>query len=170
MRSSIFAAIVFAALFCALPVAAKIYIPPGVQADYILVEKAKHELTLFRQGKILKTYIVALGRGGLGKKVMEGDKKVPEGVYFIEGRNHHSQYFLSLKISYPSQGDIERARLRRVSPGGSIMIHGLRNDLAGLGPSHRKEDWTAGCIAVTDEEILEIWDAVADGTPIEIKP
>lgn len=150
--------------------AAYAYIPPGIHADYIVVEKSRHVMTLFSGGKALKTYRVALGRGGLGRKVKSGDNKVPEGIYTIDGRNDHSKYFMSLKISYPEQRDIDEAKRRHVQPGKDIMIHGLKDELSWMGPMHRKLDWTNGCIAVTDEEIVEIWDAVPDGTKIEIRP
>lgn len=143
---------------------------PLPAADRILVEKAKRSLTLFRQGKILKTYAIALGTEPVGHKLQEGDGRTPEGVYRISGRNPQSKYHLSLRISYPNEADRESARKRGVSPGGDIMIHGLPNGSGALGAAHRLRDWTIGCIAVTNEEIKEIWDAVPDGTEIEIRP
>ncbi|MEO7933621.1 MAG: L,D-transpeptidase family protein [Chthoniobacterales bacterium] len=140
------------------------------KADHILVEKAKRTLSLMRGGKVLKTYQVALGPNPVGPKEKEGDGKTPEGVYRIDWRNPQSQYHLSLHISYPDEKDVTRAKKQGVSPGGDIMIHGLPNGMGALGAAHRLTNWTVGCIAVTNEEIQEIWNAVPDGTSIEIRP
>ncbi len=141
-----------------------------VRADFIVVRKAAHELTLYKDGRAVKTYRVALGTGGLAPKQRAGDNRVPEGLYRIDGRNPNSNFHRSLSISYPEPRDVAAARARGVAPGGGIMIHGIRNGLGWLGPLHLRDDWTAGCIAVTDEEIEEIWNAVPDGTPIRILP
>jgi len=95
---------------------------------------------------------------------------VPEGHYVIDWRNPSSAYHLALHISYPDAADAAAAAARDDNPGGDIMIHGLPNGFGVVGALHRRLDWTAGCIAVTDPEIEEIWQAVADGTPIEIRP
>ncbi len=142
----------------------------GVVADRILVEKSQHRMTLFKDGKPLKTYAVSLGRGEPGKKVERGDLLTPVGRYSIRGRNPNSAAHLSLWISYPNDEDMARAAERGVSPGSYIMIHGLVNGWGWLGGLHRFVDWTAGCVAVTDSEMDEIWRAVPDGTPIEIAP
>ena len=126
-------------------------------------------MTLFAGNRPLRVYKVALGRGGLEPKMREGDNRVPEGRYRIDGRNANSAFYLSLHISYPDATDTARARSRGKEPGGDIMIHGIRNGLGWLGSLHRRADWTAGCIAVTDSEIKEIWSAVPDGTPVEIR-
>ena len=144
--------------------------PSPMPADSILVEKAARKLHLLRNGQIFKSYDISLGFSPVGHKQKEGDGKTPEGSYIISGRNPHSAYYLSLRISYPNARDRENARKRKVSPGGDIMIHGLPNRLPFLGKSHLLKDWTAGCIAVTNEEIAEIWSLVPDNTPIEIKP
>jgi len=144
--------------------------PKEQQADRILVEKSKRKLTLFREDKVLKTYYVALGGAPLGAKERQGDQKTPEGKYVIDFRNSRSQFHLSLHVSYPDAADRARARKARVDPGGAIMIHGLGKEYGWLGALHRRNDWTLGCIAVTNEEIEEIWSLVPDGTPIEIKP
>ena len=96
--------------------------------------------------------------------------KTPEGLYAIDYRNSHSDFHLSLHISYPGPEDVRRAAVAGVPPGGDIMIHGLPNGMGWLGHAHQKKDWTAGCIAVTDEEIEELWRIVPDGTPIQIRP
>lgn len=145
-------------------------VPKDQQADRVLMEKAKRKLTLFRGEKELKHYFVALGGQPVGAKERQGDQKTPEGQYVIDFRNSKSQFHLSLHVSYPNTEDRARARKRGVDPGGAIMIHGIGKMYGWLGAAHRKIDWTLGCIAVTNEEIEEIWSLVPDGTPIEIKP
>lgn len=144
--------------------------PKDQQADFVLIEKAKRKLTLYRAGKELKTYYVALGGAPEGPKEKQGDQKTPEGKYVIDYRNPNSQFHLSLHISYPNAADRARARKAKVAPGGAIMIHGIGKTYGWLGAMHRKSDWTLGCIAVTNEEIEELWSRIPDGTPIEIRP
>ena len=138
---------------------------PAVHADSILILKKDHLLELILGGKVIRTYRVALGRGGLAPKEREGDGRTPEGHYVIDSRNAASQYHKSLHISYPSGEDGRRAARHGVSPGGAIMIHGLPNGKGFIGPAHRLDDWTLGCIAVTDQEIDEIWNLVPVGLP-----
>ena len=138
-------------------------------ADTMLLIKHAHTLTLFRDGQAIKQYSVALGRGGLGPKVQAGDNRVPEGNYRIAGRNPHSAFYKSLRVGYPTPSQAAAAHARGIDPGGDIMIHGIRNGLGWLGPAQRSIDWTKGCIAVTDAEMDQIWNAVPDGTPIEIR-
>jgi murein L,D-transpeptidase YafK len=140
------------------------------RADRILVEKAARRLTLFSSGRKLKEYRVALGFSPSGPKEREGDGRTPEGSYTIDFHKPDSAFHRALHISYPSTRDSARAAEAGVLPGGDIMIHGLPNGLGALGAAHRLRDWTAGCIAVTDSEIEEIYDLVNDGTPIEIRP
>jgi len=144
--------------------------PPAQKADSILILKKDHVLELIAGGKVIRTYKVALGRGGSAPKEREGDGRTPEGHYTIDSRNAESRYHKALHISYPNDEDRKRAAELGVSPGGAIMIHGLPNGMAWLGAFHRLYDWTRGCIAVTDEEIDEIWDLVPIGTPVEIRP
>lgn len=140
------------------------------QADRIVIIKSERSLTLLQAGKVLKSYKVALGGHPIGAKIHQGDGRTPEGVYTIDSRNAHSQFHLSLHISYPNADDRARARKLGVNPGGDIYIHGLPPAYAFLGALHRQTDWTLGCIAVTDSEIEEIWRLVPIGTPVEIKP
>jgi len=140
------------------------------QADRVVIVKSERTMTLLRLGKVLKTYKVALGHQPRGRKVQAGDNRTPEGEYTIDLRNAHSQFHLSLRISYPNPADRERAKKLGVDPGGAIMIHGLPAAYAWLGPAHRQTDWTLGCIAVTNPEIEEIWKMVPLGTRVEIKP
>ncbi len=88
----------------------------------------------------------------------------------LNSRNAHSQYYKSIHISYPNERDRAEARRLGVSPGGDVFIHGLPNGYGAVGAAHRLKDWTDGCIAVTDEEMDEIWRSISDGTPIEINP
>lgn len=145
-------------------------LPKDAVADRILVEKSAHRLTLLRGKTALKTYRVALGREPVGPKEYEGDQRTPEGIYSIDFHKPDSDYHLALHISYPEQRDIDRAATQGLAAGSDIMIHGLPNGRNWIGAFHRRTDWTAGCIAVTDFEIEEIFRAVPDGTPIEIRP
>lgn len=140
------------------------------RAGLVVVEKGKRRLTLYADGKPLKAYRVSLGREPWGAKQQDGDHRTPEGRYVIDFRKADSAYFRALHISYPGEADVAAARARGVGPGGAIMIHGIRNGLGWLGRLHRLVDWTDGCVAVTDQEMAEIWRAVPDGTPIELKP
>jgi murein L,D-transpeptidase YafK len=140
------------------------------QADKIVILKSARSMTLFSGDKVLKTYKVALGSDPVGPKRVEGDHKTPEGTYVIDAKNPHSQFHLSLHVSYPSAADQEKARRLGARPGGAIMIHGLASSFAYLGPLHRQTDWTDGCIAVTNAEIEEIWRLVPVGTRVEIRP
>jgi murein L,D-transpeptidase YafK len=158
-----FAVVLILALCCAAVAA-------PIQADKIVIVKSARSMTLFSGGKVLKTYKVALGSAPVGPKRVEGDHKTPEGDYVVDAKNPHSQFHLSLHISYPSAADRERARSVGQSPGGAIMIHGLAKPFAYLGPLHRQTDWTDGCIAVTNAEIEEIWKLVPVGTRVDIRP
>lgn len=145
-------------------------LPAGTTIDRILVQKSARTLSVFRERKQIKTYRIALGRNPVGAKQEEGDMKTPEGIYKVDGRNPQSSFHLALHISYPSDEDNKRAGVRGVSAGSDIMIHGIRNGQGWIGAFHRWEDWTAGCIAVTDGEIEELWRVTPGGTTIEIRP
>jgi murein L,D-transpeptidase YafK len=119
---------------------------------------------------VIRTYKVALGSGGLAPKEREGDARTPEGHYIIDSRTAQSHYYKALHVSYPNAEDRQRAARLGVAPGGAIMIHGLPNGMGAIGAAHRLYDWTLGCIAVTDEEMDEIWEMVPIGTPVEIRP
>lgn len=138
--------------------------------DSIVLDKSDRMLTLFSQGYPVAGYRVALGANPLGPKRRRGDGRTPEGLYYINGRNPESKYHLSLRISYPSPEERRNAARRGLSPGGDIMIHGLPRKFATVGALHRQQDWTEGCIAVTNEEIEEIWRAVPNGARILIQP
>jgi len=143
---------------------------PLTQADRIVIEKSKRTLTLMSGNTVLKTYKVALGGQPVGAKQRQGDHKTPEGLYVVDQKNPASIFHRALHISYPNAQDRENARKLGVSPGGDVEIHGLGAKYGWVGAAHRQMDWTDGCIAVTNEEIDEIWPLVAVGTPVEIKP
>jgi murein L,D-transpeptidase YafK len=142
----------------------------ATRADRIVIVKSEQTLTLMNGGRVLKTYKVALSGDPVGPKVKAGDKKTPEGEYVIDSKNAKSRFHLALHISYPNSDDRERARKLGVSPGGGVEIHGLESKYAWVGSLHRQVNWTAGCIAVTNPEIDEIWPLVPVGTPVEIRP
>lgn len=158
----------------AVPVAAVAAVlvapPPMGLVDSIVVEKHAHRLTLFRDGKAAQTYLVALGGNPVGDKLRAGDRRTPEGVFYIDARQPNSRYHLALHISYPDAAHRARSAQVGAQPGGDIMIHGLPNGLGAAGATHREHDWTNGCVALTDEEIEQIWSVVPIGTPVEIKP
>jgi len=145
--------------------------PPGAlgQPDKIVVSKSSHRMELIKANRTERTYQVALGVNP-GPKIEAGDKRTPEGAYRIVARKPDSRFHRSLQISYPSDEDRRRAAREGKDPGGMIMIHGLPNGKGWIGNLHRSKDWTDGCIAVTDEEMDELWRLVSIGTPIEIKP
>jgi murein L,D-transpeptidase YafK len=134
----------------------------ALRADRVLVLKKQRTLQLLKDGKVIKSYKVALGASPVGPKTKQGDHKRTEGNYLIDSRNSHSQFYKALHISYPNARDRTIARQKGVSPGGSVFVHGLPNGYGFVGASHRLKDWTDGCVAVTNEEM--------DRTPIEIRP
>ncbi len=141
-----------------------------VSADSLVVEKGERELHLYSGGAVVQTFGIALGFNPLGPKRMQGDGRTPEGLYTITGKNPESSYHLSLKLSYPNQNDRARAKKMGVNPGGDIFIHGWPNRVSKGNASPPRGDWTLGCIAVTDEEIEELWRWVSPGTPVIIYP
>ena len=150
-------------------------VPPGLPevalsgpVDRILIEKSARRITLFQNGKPVRVWPMALGFSPEGDKEREGDGRTPEGTYLIDRRNDRSSYHLSLGLNYPLPEDITRARAGGYSPGGDIMIHGQPNGLTE--PLMVPGDWTAGCIAITNAQMREIWDHTPIGTPVEILP
>lgn len=145
-------------------------LPTHSKIDKLVVIKSKRQLLAYSHDRLLKTYRVSLGNSPVGPKQVEGDGKTPEGHYHIDSRNARSQYYKNLGISYPNAADKRRAAQAGYAPGDAIKIHGLPNGLDWLGRLHRWHDWTAGCIAVTNQEIDELYEYTPLGTPIEIKP
>jgi murein L,D-transpeptidase YafK len=168
MRTGAFTALALALLSASMTAQSATQGP--LRADRVVVLKKARTLELLCKGKVIKTYKVALGGDPVGPKTRQGDHKTPEGVYVLDFRNSHSRFYKAIHISYPSEHDRMLARRAGVSPGGDVFLHGLPNGYGAIGAAHRLKDWTDGCIAVTDEEIDEIWRAVPDGTGIEIRP
>lgn len=141
-------------------------------ADEVLVKKGQRRLYLMRDGKPFRTYRIALGFAPDGHKEREGDGRTPEGHYLLDWRNPRSRFTKAINISYPNAKDRARAAARGESPGGAIMIHGepRRSLDPALRDLIRYEDWTEGCVAVSNLAIDEIWRYTVDGTPIEIRP
>lgn len=139
-------------------------------ADYVVVNKSKRTLQLLRNDKVLRTYKVALGLRPEGHKQFEGDFRTPEGKYLLTRRNPNSEYFLSIQVSYPNDQDVARARRQGLRPGGAIMIHGQPNTPRKPRDYYSNIDWTEGCIAVSNSDMVEIWLMTPPDTPIEIQP
>ena len=144
-------------------------LPGNTKMDRILVEKSKRKMHLISNGQIVRTYTIALGFAPEGHKQREGDGRTPEGLYMIDSKNPHSGYHLNLGISYPNEDDRRNAAAAGVPPGGEIKIHGLRNGTWFIGRLHHLMDWTRGCIALTNDEMDELYATGSIGTPIEIR-
>lgn len=140
------------------------------QADSVLVVKSQRKLYLLKAGRVLREFSVALGLMPTGHKQREGDFRTPEGRYLLDARNPNSDFFLSIRVSYPDEDDRARARAAGVDPGGQIMIHGLPNELKHDPGRYESTDWTDGCIAVSNADMIDIWLMTRDPTPIEIRP
>jgi murein L,D-transpeptidase YafK len=139
-------------------------------ADRVIVHKAERTLALYRGGQTLKTYHISLGLNPNGPKEREGDFRTPEGRYLLTRRNPQSDFFLSIQVSYPGPQDLAAARQNGVPPGGLIMIHGLPNVPRHPRDRYLSSDWTDGCIALSNEDMLEVWVLTRPDTPIEILP
>jgi murein L,D-transpeptidase YafK len=142
----------------------------SVVIDHVVVYKHERKLVLLSQGKEVKSFRVALGSDPVGPKTQQGDHRTPEGGYILDSQNPNSHFYKAFHVSYPSSKDIASARKLGVSPGGDIMLHGLPKEYAWVGKSHTLHDWTDGCIAVTNQEMDELWKLIRVGTPIDIKP
>ena len=139
-------------------------------ADRVVIEKAARVLHLVQDGEIFRTFKIALGIRPVGDKLREGDFKTPEGKYLLDGRNPNSEFFLSIHISYPDPVDWREASEAGYEPGGAIMIHGQPNVPTRSETYYRTQDWTNGCIAVSNSDMIDIWLMTGENTPIEIKP
>lgn len=140
------------------------------QADLVVVEKGLRKLHLFKSGEAFRTFDIALGIRPTGDKKQEGDFRTPEGRYLLDMRNPHSEFFLSIHVSYPNQQDRKQARSEGVSPGGAIMIHGQPNEPTRSEIYYETQDWTNGCIALSNSDMIDIWLMTGANTPIEIRP
>jgi murein L,D-transpeptidase YafK len=139
-------------------------------ADLVIIEKGERKMHLLREGEIFRTFRIALGMRPVGDKQKEGDSKTPEGRYLLDRRNPDSDYFLSIHISYPDASDRREAAALGMDPGGAIMIHGQPNMPTRSETYYRTQDWTDGCIAVSNSDMIDIWLMTGDDTPIEIRP
>jgi murein L,D-transpeptidase YafK len=139
-------------------------------ADRVVVKKSDRRMYLMRANRIVAEYPIRLGLNPYGHKEREGDFKTPEGSYRLVRRNPRSEFFLSLEVSYPNEADRARARQRGVSPGGLIMIHGQPNVPRKSPEYYASNDWTDGCIAVSNSDMVDIWLRTGLGTPVEIRP
>jgi len=140
------------------------------KADFVLVKKAERKLLLYREGRVLREFDISLGLSPEGPKLREGDYRTPEGLYYLDLRNPDSNFFLSVRISYPNTSDIQRARSQGYPPGSFIMVHGLPNQPDRPVSYYKDEDWTDGCIALGNDDMIEFWFLTEHNTPIEILP
>lgn len=157
----------------ALPYHARAMAAVGVElprADRILVRKGERRMYLMRGTDVLRAYRIALGLNPGGHKERSGDFRTPEGNYKLTRRNTRSDFFLSIQVSYPNDEDTRRARRNGWQPGGAIMIHGLPNDPRHTPDYYATQDWTDGCIAVSNADMVEIWMMTSDNVPIDIQP
>ena len=145
-------------------------LPKGKIIDRIEVFKSERKMLVYAEGELLKTYKISLGKNPIGHKEFEGDFKTPEGIYEINAKNPNSGYHKNLGVSYPNEKDIAHAKTLGKPAGGHIKIHGIRNGDGYISKFQRWKDWTAGCIAVTNEEVDELYENVKIGAIIEIKP
>ena len=139
-------------------------------ADYVVVDKSERKLYLYKAGRVLREFDVSLGQMPNGPKQREGDFRTPEGKYSLAGRNANSDFFLSIHVSYPNEADRARAHAQGVDPGGQIMIHGWPNEPKHDLRRYQDTDWTDGCIAVSNSDMVDIWLMTRESTPIEIRP
>jgi len=157
-------------LFCMLHLPGDIKAGAFPVADKVLIEKSDRKLHLLQDGAAFRTFDIALGIVPVGDKRQEGDFRTPEGTYVLDMRNPSSDFFLSIRVSYPDADDVREARSRGVSPGGAIMIHGQPNKPKHSEVFYRTQDWTNGCIAVSNSDMIDIWLMTDENTPIEIRP
>jgi len=139
-------------------------------AESVLIDKTDRKLHLISDGEAFRTFDIALGMLPTGDKQYEGDFRTPEGSYVLDTRNPNSEYFLSIHVSYPNYEDIREARAQGLDPGGAIMIHGQPNVPTRSETYYRTQDWTNGCIAVSNSDMIDIWLMTDNNTPIEIRP
>lgn len=140
------------------------------KVERIVISKSARRLEAFRNGRVIRTFEISLGRAPVGDKQVEGDNRTPEGRYIVALHNERSAYFRALKINYPTpQQRVKAAEMGR-DPGRDIMIHGMRNGLGWIGRLHLLKDWTRGCIAITNDEMRWLFDSTVDGVQVDIQP
>ena len=138
--------------------------------DMIIIKKSQRILYAVKDDKVIKKYDIAIGKNPIGHKLKEGDKKTPEGYYFIDGKNAKSKFFLSLHTSYPNFHDKRVAEKNNLNPGSHIAIHGLPSISVLSQYLYNSSDWTDGCIALNNKDMEELWNMSEEGTQILIKP
>ena len=138
--------------------------------DRLVVRKTERRLVLMHGETVVRSYKIALGLNPIGQKERAGDYRTPEGRYFLVRRNPRSDYFLSIQVSYPNESDLKRAHKNHWDAGGSIMIHGLPNQLKHAPAYYEITDWTDGCIALSNADMVEVWLLTPDNAPIDILP
>jgi murein L,D-transpeptidase YafK len=143
-------------------------VPAALRADSILIVKSEHRLYLMKEGWPLHSYPIALGLTPVGAKYREGDFRTPEGHYIVDARNLHSKFYRALRLSYPNAEDLKRAAARHAAPGGIVEIHGQPNLKHHPSSYYATHDWTNGCIALSNEDLQDVWDLTADRIPVEI--
>jgi murein L,D-transpeptidase YafK len=139
-------------------------------ADKVIVRKGERRLYLLREDRVIAQYPVRLGLNPYGPKTREGDFRTPEGKYRLVRRNQNSDFFLSILLSYPSAEEAAVAKENGVEPGGQIMIHGQPNVPRKGAEFYAKSDWTDGCIALSNSDMVDVWLRTGLGIPIEIRP
>ena len=168
-----FICMAFAAHGDALPQAQRVMLrsteslPP---VDHLVVHKIERRLALMHGTTMVRSYKIALGLNPEGQKERAGDFRTPEGRYFLVRRNPRSDFFLSIQVSYPNETDVKRAHKNHWDAGGSIMIHGLPNQLKHEPTYYENHDWTDGCIALSNADMVEVWLLTPDNAPIDIVP
>ena len=169
VSTKILSALVVLAI-CAAAAPRKAHAEDIAVADRIVVHKAEHKLYLYSGSHLLGEYKVALGLSPVGQKERERDFRTPEGRYFLARRNSRSEFFLALQVSYPNKEDELRARKKGWAPGGLIMIHGFPNAPKHPSAYYASSDWTDGCIALSNSDMVEVWMRTQDNIPIDITP
>ena len=142
----------------------------GEKADFVVVEKSKNLLSLYKADRLLASYHAVFGGNPVGPKEMKGDDKTPEGRYILDSKKSNSAFHKAFHVSYPNSKDIERAKKLGVDPGGDIMVHGQKNGLGWASFISQRFNWSKGCVALSNEDIDAMWEAVDAGTSIEIRP
>ena len=162
MKNSLLSSCLFA-LLLSVPCAAE-------KADLVVVEKAKHELTLLNSGKVIRKFHVVFGAEPVGHKQMEGDNKTPEGRYLLDFKKADSAFYKAFHVSYPNAQDVAKANSAGVHPGSNIMVHGQKNGFGWASAISQQFNWTQGCIAMTNADMDAMWELVDAGTAIDIRP
>ena len=146
-------------------------LPQDTRIDRLVVSKSGRIMTAWFKGRKVKAYRVGLGQNALGPKEVDGDKKTPEGLYYVTGKALSAKYYKRLAISYPNAADRKNAATKGLNPGSGVSIHGLGREFSEkYGAEHWRRDWTGGGIAVTNNEIDELFMYTDIGARVEIIP